>query len=253
MFKHALVRPPAPNFVHGLTTAGLGKPDYERALEQHAQYVSALQSCGLEVIQLAPDPKHPDATFVEDTALLTSRVAIITHPGAESRQGEILALEPEVRKFFTRVEHIQAPGTLEAGDIMMAGDHFYIGLSDRTNTAGAQQMMVILQQNGYTASTINLAKVLHLKTGVAYLENQTMLVCGEFVDHPDFKGYRQITIPQEESYAANCIWVNDTVIIPAGYPVTQGKITQAGYKTLEVDVSEFKKLDGGLSCLSLRF
>ena len=136
---------------------------------------------------------------------------------------------------------------------MMVGNHYYIGLSARTNLNGAEQTISILNKYGMSGSVIKLEKVLHLKTGLAYLENNNLVVCGEFLSNQEFKKFNIIEIPEEESYAANCIWINDKVLIPKGYPITRQKITDAGYMVVEVDVSEFRKLDGGLSCLSLRF
>ena len=151
------------------------------------------------------------------------------------------------------LERVEAPGTIEAGDIMMVDNHYYIGLSDRTNIQGAEQIIGILNKYGYTGSTVNLKEVLHLKTGLSYLENNQLVICGEFKNDPIFSRFDHIDIPEEESYAANCIWVNDNVLIPTGYPLAKGKIISTGYNVIEVDVSEYKKLDGGLSCLSLRY
>ena len=253
MFSRAIVRPPSPSFIAGLTTAQLGLPDLDLALQQHACYTAALRDCSLEVLELPADDAFPDATFVEDTALLTPNCAIISHPGAPSRRGEIRDLESVFREHYDHIERIRDPGTLEGGDVMMVGSHFYIGLSLRTNPEGARQLMEILERYGMSGSVVKLEKVLHLKTGMAYLEHNNLLVCGEFVTHPAFRSFNRIEIPIEESYAANCIWVNDTVLVPSGYPLSQQLIRAAGYTTLEVDVSEFRKLDGGLSCLSLRF
>ena len=192
---------------------------------------------------------------MEDPALITKECAIITNPGAESRNGEKFEIVDAVRKFFPedRIEYIQAPGTLEGGDVMMVGDHFYVGRSARTNEEGIRQLTEILAKYGMTCSEVKLEKVLHLKTGVNYLENNNMLVSGEFVTKPDFEQYNRVEIPEEEAYAANCIWVNDTVIVPEGYPAVLAAVQNLGYKTLLVDTSEYRKLDGGLSCLSLRF
>jgi len=143
---------------------------------------------------------------------------------------------------------------------MMVGEHYYIGLSERTNKEGAEQLIQILKNYGMSGSAVELKNVLHLKTGVAYLEHNNLVACGEFVTNPDFAKFNIIEIPEEESYAANCVWINDKVLIPKGYPISKQKILDAGlsrnmrgYSILEIDVSEFKKLDGGLSCLSLRF
>lgn len=253
MFTRAITRTPCQNMVNGITTANLGVPDYELALLQHAEYVTALKTCGLDVTVLEPDERYPDSPFVEDTALLTPGCAIITNPGAPSRQGEIDRIVEVLTSFYSTIERIKAPGTVEGGDMMMVGSHFYIGLSQRTNQAGADQMIAILHKVGFTGSVVPLQKVLHLKTGVVYLENNNLLAHGEFLETPAFQQFNILPVGDEESYAANCIWVNGTVIVPEGYPRTRQLIENAGYPTISVDVSEFRKLDGGLSCLSLRF
>ena len=253
MFKKAIVRIPSKSIISGLSTANIGIPDYQLALIQHKKYIEALNECNIEVIVLPPLEAFPDSTFVEDVALLTDNCAIITNPGAESRKGEIANIEKELKKHYTTIEQISDPGTIEAGDIMMVGSHFYIGLSERTNDFGANQMISILNKYGKTGSLVSLEKVLHLKTGLAYLENNNLVACGEFLTKKDFQKYHILEIEESESYAANCIWVNNKVIIPMGYPKAKKIIKDAGYEIIEVDVSEFKKLDGGLSCLSLRF
>jgi len=253
MFSNAIVRKPGKSIVEGLTTAKLGIPDYQKAIEQHDNYVRALKDCGLKVEELEADENFPDSTFVEDVALLTPHCAILTNPGAPSRRGEVDAIKQVIQKYYSAIEEISSPGTVEAGDIMMVGNHYYIGLSERTNRNGAKQLKRCLNKYGMTASVIDVERVLHLKTGVSYLEQNNLVVCGEFLSNPEFEAFDTIEIPENESYAANCVWINGRVLIPKGYPVTREKIKKAGYSTIEVDVSEFRKLDGGLSCLSLRF
>ena len=253
MFTNAIVHKPCKNLIRGLTNADLGIPDYHIALEQHKSYVRALRKCGLNIKKLEADENYPDSTFVEDTALLTPYCAIITNPGASSRKGETSEIKKVVQEYYSEIEEILPPGTADAGDIMMVGNHFYIGLSERTNHAGAEQVINILNKFSMSGSTIKLEKVLHLKTGLAYLENNNLVVCGEFLSNPEFNKFNIIEVPAEESYAANCVWINDKVLIPKGYPVSRQKIIDVGYSIVEVDVSEFRKLDGGLSCLSLRF
>lgn len=253
MFSRAIVRTPGRSLIDGLSSAGLGKPDYKKALDQHSKYIDALKECGLELEILPPDEKYPDSTFVEDVALLTPECAIITNPGAPSRKGEIRDMRSVLAKFYKNIEEIREPATIEAGDIMMVGSHYYIGLSGRTNQDGADQLISHLEKYGMTGSVIKLEKVLHLKTGLAYLEHNNLVACGEFVTKKEFGEFNILEIDPGESYAANCIWVNDRVILPEGYPGARRTIEQAGYRVIEVDVSEFRKLDGGLSCLSLRF
>jgi dimethylargininase len=158
-----------------------------------------------------------------------------------------------VKNFYSNVEAIEAHGTLEGGDVMIVGNHYYIGLSERTNLKGAGQLIEILNKYGLTGSTICLELVLHLKSGVSYIENNNLLVIGEFENKPEFQSFNLIQVSDDESYAANSVWINNNVLVPKGFPKTKKKIEQAGYLTIEVDVSEFRKLDGGISCLSLKF
>ncbi len=253
MFTQAIVRTPCQAMKHGISTANLGRPDHQKALVQHADYIEALKECGLHVTVLPADEDFPDSTFVEDAALITPHCAILTRPGAPSRTLEIQSIFLTLREFYEKVEKIEAPGNVEAGDIMMVGDHYYIGLSERTNQAGAEQMIAILQRFGMQGSVVDLAEVLHLKTGLGYLENNNLLACGEFLSKPEFQQYNLLEVDPEESYAANSVWINDTVLTPAGFPKTTALIESAGYAVRQVHVSEFQKLDGGLSCLSLRF
>jgi len=253
MFTKAIVRKPCKNMVNGISSANHGAVNYMNAVKQHQEYIDVLKKCGLDVLVLDSNEQFPDSVFVEDTALLTPSFAVISNPGAQSRNGEITEMEIALKNIFPVIDRIQSPGTLDGGDVMMVGKHFYIGLSERTNPKGAEQLMYILKKYGFTGSTISLKKVLHLKTGVSYLENNYLLACGEFVTKTDFGKYHIIEIPSAESYAANSLWVNGNVLVPKGFPKTLSLIKRAGFSTIEVDVSEFRKLDGGLSCLSLRF
>ena len=253
MFTKAIVRIPCQAMVKGLSNANLGKPDYQKALLQHADYIEALKECGLKVIVLPADEDFPDSTFVEDVALMTPRCAILANPGAPSRRLETRSMLETLRDFYDGIEMIKDPGKVEAGDIMMVGEHYYIGLSDRTNQTGAEQMISILENYGLSGSVVTLTDVLHLKTGLAYLEDNNLLACGEFLNKPEFQKYRLLEVDPDEAYAANSVWINGIVLTPKGFPKTRSLIESAGYKTREVDVSEFQKLDGGISCLSLRF
>lgn len=253
MFNRAIVRTPGKSMINGLTTAGSGLPNYELALVQHIEYIEALKECGLEVLVLKANEQYPDSTFVEDVALLTRDCAIITNPGAASRKGETAEIKEVLREYYINIEEIREPGTAEAGDIMMVGSHFYIGLSERTNENGAQQVIAYLEKYGMSGSMVKLEKVLHLKTGLAYLEQNNLVACGEFLFKKEFEKFNILKIDEDESNAANCIWVNGKVLIPEGFPKARKIIESAGYLIKELDVSEFQKLDGGLSCLSLRF
>lgn len=239
--------------VNGISEAGLGVPDYQLALLQHQNYITALQQCGVTVTVLAADEAFPDSCFVEDPALITPECATITNPGAASRNGETIAIKAAIKAFYPTVERIVAPGTLDGGDVMMVGSHFYIGLSDRTNAAGADQLIAILQKHGMDGTAVKMKDMLHLKTGLSYLENNYLVAGGEFIEKSAFDSFQILPVDEDEAYAANCIWVNDKVITPAGFPKSHAMLEQAGFELIVVDVSEFQKLDGGLSCLSLRF
>ncbi len=253
MFSKAIVRTPCKNIINGLTSSDLGLPDYNLALIQHQEYVEALRKCGLEVKVLDADEDFPDSTFVEDIALLTPQCAIITNPGASSRKGETADIKNVLTKYFSYIETVNNPGTVEAGDIMMVGNHFFIGLSRRTNINGAEQLINILKRYGMTGSVVTLDKVLHLKSGVAYLENNNLAATGEFLSKQEFQKFNLLKIDDDESYAANCVWINDHILLPKGFPKAKETIEKVYHNTIEVNVSEFQKLDGGLSCLSLRF
>lgn len=256
MFQHVIVKRPCAAMVNGITDhPELGAPDYQKALQQHDAYIETLRGCGVDVTVLPADEAYPDSCFVEDPAILTEQCAVITRPGALSRRGETAAIEQAVAKFYPaeKIFHITAPGTIEGGDVMRAGDIFYVGRSARTNEEGIRQLTAILAPYGYQVVAVPLSEVLHLKTGVVYLEGNTMLVSGEFLTKPAFAQYTKLEVPESEAYAANCIWVNGTVIVPEGYPTVLAAIQNAGYKTVTCDTSEYRKIDGGLSCLSLRF
>jgi len=252
MFTHAITRLPGENFADGITTSTLGRPGYPLILEQHWAYRQALQNLGLEVILLPAEPGFPDAYFVEDPAIVTPGLAVICNPGALSRRGEGITLEP-VLKEYRPVAHIQPPGTLEGGDVLCAEDHFFIGLSERTNQEGAAQLTALLEPTGYTCITIPVAAGLHLKSGVNYVGSNTLLVTSSLAEHPAFTRYQKILIDPEEEYAANTLLVNGTLLTPRGFPKTRAELVRLGKPVIELDVSEVQKMDGGLTCMSLRF
>ena len=291
MFTRAIVRPPAKNFADGLTTARLGKPDYERALKQHEEYCLALESCGLTLTKLEPDPNYPDSTFVEDVAIIANAlpngrasapVAILTRPGAPSRRGEVEDMRTVLSRFFPSLHEIQSPGTLDGGDVCQAGEHSFIGISARTNEAGATQLSNILEAAGYTTSLVEtrvrvptlvglsssdknyptkvgtltpepFGSLLHLKSGIAWLGDNRFAITAELVERPEFAHFDLIRVDRAEEYAANCVRVNEYILIAKGFPKLQSDLQSLGYETIALDMSEFQKMDGGLSCLSLRF
>jgi dimethylargininase len=212
MFTEGIVRNPGENFGSGLTASSLGAPDYEKALQQHQRYCEALARCGLRVTLLDSDLRHPDSTFVEDTAVLTSRSAILTLPGASSRQGEVAAIRGPLEQFFSTLYQINAPGTLEGGDVCKAESHFFIGISQRTNEEGGRQLGEFLVCEGYTSSFVDIRSIeglLHLKSGMAYIGDNNLVVIEALAGDDWCRGYNVIRVRPEESYAANCVRVND--------------------------------------------
>ena len=256
MFSKAIVRVPGGNFASGLTTVDLGAVDFERALQQHKAYCEALESCGLDLTRLAADERYPDSTFVEDTAVLTVRGAVITRPGAASRLGEIESIAPVLREQYRELHSILEPGTVDGGDVCEAGEHFFIGISQRTNEHGANQLARLLESFGYTSSLIDIrgiSNILHLKSGLAYLGGRRLMVIEALRSHKAFSGYELVRLNSAEEYAANCLSLNGRVLIADGFPAMKQELDHLGYQTLALDMSEFQKMDGGLSCLSLRF
>jgi dimethylargininase len=256
MFSRAVVRPPSVNFADGLTSVRLGAPVYAPALKQHEAYCAALEHCGLRLVRLEADKRYPDSTFVEDAAVITERGAMLTRPGATSRTGEVDGVRGALAHFYSTLRSIHDPGTLDGGDICEAGNHFFIGISERTNEIGAQQLAQWLASLNYTSSLVDVRDVkaiLHLKSGLAYLGDNRLVVIDALSNREEFRAYDLIVVNKQEQYAANCVRVNDYVLVAAGYPELEKRLSELGYHTIALEMSEFQKMDGGLSCLSLRF
>ena len=260
LFTKAIVRVPGGNFADGLTSVELGVPEFDKVTAQWIAYCLALESCGLVLTRLEVEPNFPDSTFVEDTAVLTPKGAMLTRPGAASRAGEVAAIADVVRNFYPDMVAIVEPGTLDGGDICEAGEHFFLGLSHRTNEDGARQLAEHLAGEGFTSSTVDIRgmeSILHLKSGISFIGDNTLVVMEEMADNPAYKvqfaGYDMIRVIAKESYGANCVRVNGRVLMAAGYPQLVEDLVTRGFHPLVLEMSEFRKMDGGLSCLSLRF
>jgi dimethylargininase len=253
MFKQAIVRKVSKRFHLGITSTKLGKPDYNCANIQHSEYIKALKKCGLNVKILEADYQFPDSTFIEDTAVIDKDFGVISNFGALSRRGEEIEIKDVLKEFFPDLESIKKPGTLEGGDVMKVENEYYIGISERTNKLGAAQLKEILQNHGFSCSLVKLKKVLHLKTGIAYIGDNNLVASAELIKNPIFKGYNIIEVEEDESYATNCIRANNYILIAKGFNKLKTSLIDLGYKILEINISEFRKMDGGLSCLSLRF
>ena len=248
----AIARLPTSNAGDGLTTASLGTPDMERMFAQHRDYVRILESLGLQVTVLEGDPAFPDGCFVEDTAVVAPGVAVVTRPGAASRRGEEITIEPLLAEHRS-IARITAPGRVDGGDIVVMCERVLIGLSERTNEEGARQLTDILESHGMRCITLAAGDGLHLKSSVNTLGANRLLVTQAFSNCTELRDFERVVIPANESYAGNSLWINDHVLVPAGFPETQALIQRLGIETIESDVSEFRKMDGGLTCLSIRF
>jgi dimethylargininase len=227
-------------------------PDIPLALEQHDAYCEVLRSCGMDVIVLEEIQEFPDSTFVEDAAVIAGRTAVITRPGHPSRLGETELIEPILSRFLD-TERIEPPGRIDGGDVLEIDDLFLVGLTERTDAEGAAQLCTILEREGFSCETVGVpAGLLHLKSGLSYLGGGIVLAERSCSDLEVLTGFDVITVAEGEDYCANSISVNGRIVFPAGFPRTRSRLMEAGFELVELDMSEFRKMDGGLSCLSLR-
>ncbi len=253
-FTHAIVRTPGDSVGDGLRAVDIGAPDPSRFRAQHADYVEVLRRQGVRVEVLEPLEAFPDAVFVEDTALCLGPGAVLARPGAPTRRGEVATMAPVLARHYACIEVIEAPATLEGGDVLVTGREILVGLSQRSNAAGAARLREIVAPWGYRVRVVTTpAEVLHFKTDCSLLDAGTILATPRLAAGGCFDGYRVVhTAPGEEA-AANAVRCNGVVLLPAGFPGTLARLRQSGYAVREIGNTEAHKLDGGMSCLSLRF
>ena len=255
-YKYALALRPGKSYPFGITEEELGMPDYELTIQQHESYCQALRKGGLYVDVLEAEESFPDSCFVEDTAVITDYGAIITLPGAPSRRGEVKKVEEALRKYVPIIGRIEEPGKLDGGDIVKAENHFFNGLSRRTNEEGARQLQKILRQYDYSFSTIDVPdkkfpnNILHLITGSTYIGRNTFVSLHEFADIYRESGFKVIEVPGEEKHAANLVAINDHLLIPDNCPRTREQLED--FNLMELETGEFRKQQGSLTCLSIR-
>lgn len=253
-FTHAITRRPAPSITAGLRAVDTGTPDLSLMLAHHADYVAALRSTGATVIELDPLPAYPDSVFVEDTALCLPEGAVVMRPGAPTRLGEAAEMAPQLQALYGQVVRIEGPGTIEGGDILVTEREILVGRSARTDAAGIAELTALVTPWGHTVREVFTPPgVLHFKTDCSLLDAETILATPRLAASGCFDGYRVIHTGAGEEAAANGIRFNDLVLLPAGFPRTREALLAAGYAVREIGNSECAKLDGGMSCLSLRF
>ena len=262
-FTHALVRRPSDSAVDGLRDVDTGAPDIARFREDHADYVAALEAAGVRVTVLPPLAPFPDAVFIEDVALCLPRCAVLLAPGAPSRRGEVESVrEPLLAHYADVLELVDdgasgagaAQATLEGGDVLVSGHEVLVGLSARTNAAGAAALARRLAPFGHAVRVVETpAGVLHFKSDCSLLDERTVLATERLARSGCFEGYDVVLVAPGEEAAANAVRVNDRVLFPAGHPESAARVADAGYRVHELGNGEGAKLDGGMSCLSLRF
>ncbi|WP_069300590.1 dimethylarginine dimethylaminohydrolase family protein [Neptunicoccus sediminis] len=253
-FTRAITRKPAASIIDGLRAEDIGTPDLDRMLAAHAHYVETLKKTGAEVIELPPLEEFPDAVFVEDTALCLPQGAVLMRPGAPSRLGEVAEMSPTLHRVYDDVRRIEGPGHIEGGDILVTGREVLVGRSDRTDAEGVEELRNIISEWGHKLREVFTPPgVLHFKTDCSLLDGETILSTKRLDESGCFEGYRVLHTAEGEEAAANSIRFNQFVICPDGFPRTAEMLDKAGYEVVQIDNSECAKLDGGMSCLSLRF
>lgn len=253
IYKYAIVRNVAKTYDKCVrVTDPIEKIDVGLAQEQHQAYCRVLKGLGLKLIRIEADERFPDCCFVEDPAIVIGDTAIISRMGVKSRKGEEIAVRQTMFN-YKKIRWITPPGTIEGGDVLKIGRKIYIGLSERTNQSAIKKVKAIVSGYGYEVIPVRVKGMIHLKTGCTYLGNNYITMVKGQLDEKSFAGYKKIIIPKEESYSANCLTINGKILIPKGYPATKKRIEKLGFKTVELEMSEFRKGGGSLTCLSVLY
>lgn len=253
-FTNAITRTPPDSVADGIRAVDSGDPSGAAFRKEHELYVAALQEAGLSVDVLPPLEAFPDSCFVEDPAFCLPEGAIQLRPGVKSREEEAREIRPALDARFEKVMELPGNGHVDGGDILMLDDVILVGLSERTDRVGADAFAGVLDSWGYRVKVSETPRgVLHFKTACSTLGDNVVLATKVMAESGVFEDRKLVVVPDGEEYAANVIRVNDIVLVPEGYPKTQAAIRDAGYKTVVLPTHEARKVDGGLSCLSLRF
>jgi dimethylargininase len=252
-FSSAIVRQPGRSVVSGLRLIDRGAPDFERFLAEHREYVRALERAGLRVTVLDALEAFPDSVFIEDAALCLPEGIVMLRPGAPSRTGEAQPLAETLAALGHEIIHCGSGGFIDGGDILMTDSVILLGLSARTDRRGLEWLKTVLEGWGYPVQAVHTpGGVLHFKSACCLTDSDTILATDRLCGAECLAGFRVLTVPRGEEAAANCVRVNDTLLVPAGYPATAELLVREGYDVVTVAVSQPNLLDGGLSCMSLR-
>jgi dimethylargininase len=253
-FDHAIVRAPGRSVVDGLRSDARAEPSYERIAKEHAGYVAALRDAGLAVDALPPLERYPDSTFVEDPALVFPEGAILLRSGAASRLGETAEIAGALKRHFGTVLALEGEEYVDGGDVLVTPEAVFIGLSKRTNCAGADALRARLGQLGREARIAQTPDtILHFKTAVSLLDEDTVVATKAMAASGIFAGFKVVLVPDDEEPAANLLRINDVVFVGGNFPRTIDLIAKEGLRVVALPVSEVGKLDAGLSCMSLRW
>src|SRR6266571_2048284 len=249
----AITRAVSPAIVHCELSFIDRKPiDLARAQQQHQTYEVLLAKLGARVVSLPPEPDLPDSMFVEDPAIVLHELAVILPLGTESRRREAQLLAQELSK-YRKLAHVQLPGTLEGGDVLRIGRKLFVGLTKRSNAEGIRQLAEIVTPHGYEVISVPVTGCLHLKSAVTWIADHTLLANRAWFDTKPFVGYDWIDVDPSEPHAANALALGDTVILPASFPRTRGRIGSLDFRVTTLDISELQKAESGLTCSSLLF
>ena len=226
--------------------------DIPKAEQQHSKYVKTLESLGCNIQKATATPDLPDSVFVEDCAIVLDEIAIITHPGAESRRKEVTGIA-EVLDTHRKLFYIQSPGILDGGDVLVIGKNIWVGLSNRSNSNAVEQLEKFTSPFGYSVKGVKVTDCLHLKSAVTQVGENSVLLNPNWIDTSIFKGFKIIETHPDEPNSANALVINDTLLFPKAYPKTAQILKERGYKIIQVDNSEVIKAEGALTCCSIIF
>ncbi len=247
--KYAVVRP-VPDSYDRCVRTNVEKIDVILAKRQHAEYCTALQKLGLELIWIKCDNTLPDSCFVEDTAVIFGEKAVICNISVKSRVKEVVEVA-KVLEELKETHFIKPPATIDGGDVLKIEDRVFVGLSTRTNLHAIQQLRKILENSHVEIVPVKVHNILHLKSACTYLGNNYVILSKGHFDMDILRDFTKIAVPRGEEYAADCLAVNGTTLMAKGYPKTKKLIEKEGFFVKELEVSEFRKGEGALTCLSI--